>query len=397
VSLASLLATLAALEVGFRLAGVSVGTVQINRATVRRTDNPRLRFDLRPGSAVRAEVLYRVNAEGFRGEETTVEKPAGVRRVAVLGDSIAFGYWVADEDGFPRQLEAMLNPAGAKGDRVEVLNFGVPGYNLDQEIEALRTKALAFSPDLVVLAFCLNDLEGLFSYELGLVQDRATRSRSWAGRWRESLLGRSLLLSWIEYRLSELEARRSFARARNPLGGPLYAEAVSQQRAALTGKLSVLRSLLASRSIPGVVVVFPVLGGRFEQYPHRELHRAVVEAAEGAGFGAGPSRLLLGLRLSRSAHRRRPPEPARPPGGGPRDARRAVRPRLAVRGRATRAALHRLPPVRFPDRQGLLILTAGRRRSTGRAWKAVRGGGRRPSRRRPPARCRPGTRRPGTP
>ena len=63
----SLLLTLVALEVAFRLAGVSVGTVQINRATVRRTDNPRLRFELRPGSAVRAEVPYRVNAEGLRG------------------------------------------------------------------------------------------------------------------------------------------------------------------------------------------------------------------------------------------------------------------------------------------------------------------------------------------
>jgi hypothetical protein len=176
---------------------------------------------------------------------------------------------VAEGDGFPRQLEAMLNEARGGGPRVEVLNFGVPVYNLDQEIEALRARALAFSPDLVVVAFCLNDLEGLFSYELGLVQDRAARGRSWLGRLREGLLGRSLLLSWIEYRLSELEARRSFARARNPLGGPLYAEAVSQQRAALTGKLNVLRSLLASRS--RVVVVFPVLGRRAL---HRELHAA---------------------------------------------------------------------------------------------------------------------------
>ena len=62
---------------------------------MRRSDNPRLRFELRPGGAVRAEVDYRVNAEGLRGAETTLEKPAGVRRVAVLGDSIAFGYWVA--------------------------------------------------------------------------------------------------------------------------------------------------------------------------------------------------------------------------------------------------------------------------------------------------------------
>ncbi len=283
---ASLAATVLALEVAFRLTGVSVGTVQINRATVRRSDNPRLRFELRPGSAVRAEVVYRVSADGLRGDETTVEKPAGVRRVAVLGDSIAFGYWVSDPDGFPRQLETMLNAGGGDGERVEVLNFGVPGYNLDQEIETLRVRALPFSPDLVVVAFCLNDLEGLFSYELGLVQDRAARGRSWLGRLREGLLGRSLLFSWIEYRLSELEARRGFVRARNPLDGPLYAEAVGQQKAALEGKLGVLQSLLAPRGIPAVVVVFPVLGGRFERYPHRELHRAVVEAAESAGLAA---------------------------------------------------------------------------------------------------------------
>jgi lysophospholipase L1-like esterase len=286
LALASLLVTLAVLEASFRLAGVSVGTVQINRATVRRTADPRLRFELRPGSAVRSEVEYRVNGEGLRGPETTVEKPAGVRRVAVLGDSIAFGYWVAEEDTFPRQLEALLKAAGGGGQRIEVLNFGVPGYNLDQEIETLRTKALAFSPDLVLVAFCLNDLEGLFSYELGLVQDRAVRGRSWAGRLRESLLSRSLLLSWIEYRVSEIEARRSFVKARNPLEGPLYAEAADQQKRALAGKLAGLGSLLAARGIPGMVVVFPVLGGRFERYPHRELHGAVVEAARGAGLAA---------------------------------------------------------------------------------------------------------------
>ena len=284
LALSSLLVTLAALEIGFRLAGVSVGTVQINRGTVRRSGNPGLRFELRPGSVVRAEVEYRVNAEGLRGPETAVEKPEGVRRLAVLGDSIAFGYWVAEGDAFPRQLEAMLNEAAGAPGRIEVLNFGVPGYNLDQEIEALRTKALVFSPDLVVVAICLNDLEGLFSYEFGLVQDRLERGRSWSGRLREHMLGRSLLFSWIEYRLSEMEARRSYVRARNPLDGPLYAEAVSQQKAALEGKLGVLRTLLAARGLPGVVAVFPVLGGRFERYRYRELHRAVALAAEGAGL-----------------------------------------------------------------------------------------------------------------
>jgi lysophospholipase L1-like esterase len=282
----SVAVTLVALEVGCRAAHAPVGTVQISRATTRKSHNPRLRFELRPDSRVRAEVEYRVNAEGLRGPEVAVEKPEGVRRVAVLGDSIAFGYWVAEEDAFPRQLESMLNEVRGEGPRVEVLNFGVPGYNLDQEIETLRSRALRFAPDAVVVAFCLNDLEGVFSYELGLVQDRALRRRSLLGRLREGLLSRSHFFAWVEYRLAEADARRRFARARNPISGPLYEQAVSDQKKSLLGKLRVLQALLASRGIAGVVVAFPAFGGKWERYPHRELHRVVAEAAKEAGLRA---------------------------------------------------------------------------------------------------------------
>jgi lysophospholipase L1-like esterase len=281
----SVLVTLLALEAVFRVAHVPVGTVQINRATVRRSDDPRLRFELRPGGVARAEVEYRVNELGLRGPETTREKPPGVRRIALLGDSIAFGYWVADQHGFARQLEALFASAPGAG-RVEVLNFGVPGYNLEQEIETLRARALAFEPDLVVVLFCLNDLEGVFSYELGLVQERGERRRTLLGGAREWLVGRSRLFSWIEYRLTELDARRHFVRAKNPLDGRLYAEAVGQQQKALQAQFAVLRSLLASRGIPGIVAIVPVLGERFERYPHRELHRAVVLAAEAESLAA---------------------------------------------------------------------------------------------------------------
>lgn len=35
-----------------------------------------------------------------------------------------------------------------------------------------------------------------------------------------------------------------------------------------------------------MVVIVPVLGDRFERYPHRDLHRAVVEAAEAESIAA---------------------------------------------------------------------------------------------------------------
>ena len=282
--LGSVLLMLLVLEVGFRLAHVSVGTVQINRATVRKSANPRLRFELRPDSVVQAEVEYRVNAEGLRGPGVAFEKPGGVRRVALLGDSIAFGYWVAEEDGLARQLEAMLNESRGGGPPVEVLNFGVPGYNLDQEIETLRSRALAFEPDVVVLAFCLNDFEGIFSYELGLVQDRTARRRSLLGRLREGVLSRSHFFAWVEYRLAELEARRGFVRVRNPLSGPLYEEVVERQKESLAGRFAVVQAMLAPRGIEGVVAVFPSFTGAWDSYPHAHLHGAVIEAAEGAGL-----------------------------------------------------------------------------------------------------------------
>jgi lysophospholipase L1-like esterase len=280
LAIGSILLTLAVLEAAFRTAGVHVGTVQISRRTMRRTANPRLKFELRPGSVARAEVVYRINAHGMRDRPREIDKPAGMRRIAVLGDSITFGYWVAEEDAFPHQLEGLLGPG------VEVLNFGVPGYNLEQETEILRERALGFSPDVVIVALCLNDLEGADSYEHGLVMDRRLRTASLAGRAWEALLGRSLLLSWIEYRRAEHAARREFVKARDPWAGPLYAETPTQQEDALTARFRTVASLLESGGkVPGLVAVFPTFGGHFDRYRHADFHRIAARAAAQAGLG----------------------------------------------------------------------------------------------------------------
>ena len=286
LALGSVAFTLAVLEVAFRMAGVHVGTVQISRRTMRRASNPRLKFELRPGSHARAEVDYRINDEGMRDRPRAAGKPAGTRRIAILGDSIAFGYWVAEDDAFPHQLEGLLSSPPGGATAVEVLNFGVPGYNLEQETEILRERALRFSPDLVIVALCLNDLEGAESYEHGLVMDRRLRSSSLAGRAYEGLVGRSLLFSWIEYRRAEQAARREFVKARDPWAGPLYAETLAQQQDGLAARFRTIASLLESAGkIPGVVAVFPTFGGRFERYRHADFHRIATRAASDAGLG----------------------------------------------------------------------------------------------------------------
>ncbi len=93
------------------------------------------------------------NSHGYRSPEHTLAKPAGVRRVAVLGDSFVDGSEVGDEELLTWRLQQAL-PG------VEVINLGVYGYSTAQEAITLERTAFAFEPDLVVLLTVPNDFPG---------------------------------------------------------------------------------------------------------------------------------------------------------------------------------------------------------------------------------------------
>ncbi len=86
------------------------------------------------------------NGYGLRGRETAHTLAPGTRRVAVLGDSYAWGYGVNDEETFAVHLEHRLP-------ETEVLNFGVCGYGTDQAYLRYTEVARPFAPQVVVLAF----------------------------------------------------------------------------------------------------------------------------------------------------------------------------------------------------------------------------------------------------
>jgi hypothetical protein len=118
-------------------------------------------YGLRPGAegrvAATGDVLYRINADGFRGPRHARPKPPGRVRVVVLGDSVAFGYAVDEASAFPRVLEARLAGLFPQAG-FEVVNLGVGGYNAWNELELLRDVGLGYQPDLVLVQFCINDL-----------------------------------------------------------------------------------------------------------------------------------------------------------------------------------------------------------------------------------------------
>lgn len=102
----------------------------------------------------------KINDDGFRDRNRSLKKPPETVRIAVLGDSYVAAWQVPMEQRLTEVLERELNgqkPFGAK--RVEVLNFGVPGYGTAQELMTLRHVVWKYEPDIVVLAFLTgNDL-----------------------------------------------------------------------------------------------------------------------------------------------------------------------------------------------------------------------------------------------
>jgi hypothetical protein len=97
----------------------------------------------------------RYNSLRFRDVEF-LPKPAGVRRVIVLGDSFTEGQGVKEADTYPRVLEARLNAAG--GARWEVRNCGRRGADFPLLFE-LFEQILAYEPDVIVYGMVLNDAD----------------------------------------------------------------------------------------------------------------------------------------------------------------------------------------------------------------------------------------------
>ena len=143
-----------------------------------------------------------VNASGMRGPEVAA-KPAKVVRVLVSGGSFVFGYGATGDDRtVAAELQRLLR-AELAGREIEVINVGVPGFVVTQQLVDLETRGLALDPDLIVFIDGLNDIEAAALGRAGrpLIDMDVT--------WRTRL---------IEWTLSSSLAERSLSFAREMRG-----------------------------------------------------------------------------------------------------------------------------------------------------------------------------------
>jgi hypothetical protein len=120
-----------------------------------------LGWDKTPGAAqtVRRpefEITLQFNSKGLRGPERDYAKPPGTRRVLILGDSFAEGYYVEEGQTVRAVLEDLLDREGCG--RWEVINGGTIAYSTDQEYLFYKTEGHRYGAEAVLVLFYYNDL-----------------------------------------------------------------------------------------------------------------------------------------------------------------------------------------------------------------------------------------------
>ena len=100
----------------------------------------------------------KINHQGLRiDHDVSPVKRSGAVRVAAMGDSFCFGSGVEVGDGMVKIIEDELKYSVDPG--IELLNFGVGGYNMGQNLLHFKRDALPLGPDHVFVFYCFNDLE----------------------------------------------------------------------------------------------------------------------------------------------------------------------------------------------------------------------------------------------
>lgn len=301
LSAASLLITLIALEIALRLCGYNpLRDWRMRDFAMRPSVYPDLKYELTPGASGRVwGTDLKINSQGFRGAEPS-SNPA-THHVIVLGDSIAFGNNLPLEDPFSFQLQQRLV---SQGRDLEVLNFGVGGYDTLQEVSLLEIRGLKYHPDLVVVAYCLNDIS-IASVNPESMQRMQPLHSSFLYESRlAQLISGSIetirAQNWLKHMNEPEVFHREYENQIDPIGdeesellnlmnqSPRWPSTTWYGERDRVGRLRFgfrrLARISKENGFPVVIMIVPLLLDNAGAYSHRAAHRIVEMEARRAGF-----------------------------------------------------------------------------------------------------------------
>ncbi len=130
--------------------------------TYRSHVDPRIGYVFRPGTHRILDREFRVGPRGTRIRPGEI--PPNAVRIAVVGDSVAFGVGLADDETIAARIEVHLNEVrGPSAPRVVAETVAVPGWNLRNSTSFLEENLSSYDPDVVVAIPIGNDTADTFS------------------------------------------------------------------------------------------------------------------------------------------------------------------------------------------------------------------------------------------
>jgi hypothetical protein len=142
-----------------------------------------------------------INSVGLRDQEVQVEKPEGITRIGLLGDSIIEGVHVP----WAQTVDARLEEELKDNFRIEVLNFSQSGASLPQLLEIAKAFQAKFEIDLFVVNHSAMEFLSGNMFDNGRLPGyRRNQSRQWemgykfrnrfSVRQRDELMGKVFYL-----------------------------------------------------------------------------------------------------------------------------------------------------------------------------------------------------------
>ena len=265
----------------------------MNRTIYRRSPDPVLVYEPNPGASKRmAYGDAGFNLAGMRDDREHALEPDGRLRVALLGDSLVWSEEVAVADALPRAVERAL---GGEAE-VEVLPFGVSGYDTVQEARWYERAVRPYKPAVVALVYCLNDAM-IVSGPYGRFATAEEKARKDA---QDALWDRlaPVRAETLDTRAAEDERAATFrllSRARWWLRARTYEQSsdytdemllshADPERAERGQRaLAALGAMLRSDGVQAHLFISPVLRS-WGRYPWRRVHEQIAAYGRAAGF-----------------------------------------------------------------------------------------------------------------
>ena len=186
----------------------------------------------------------KTNSLGFRDKERTIEKQKDLTRLAVIGDSFVVAREVPFDKTPSQLLERYLNEGNpgnsSKKPTYEVLNFGITGFSIPQNLLTNRIYVKDFAPKYVFLFIFEDTFSRVFSITHAITntmnQNKQLHIRPIFNMRKDQLQESLQILNFKKFYqfLSQLKKNKLSSGKFDPISEKEYVEFIEQQRALIT-------------------------------------------------------------------------------------------------------------------------------------------------------------------